>query len=112
MPDHTFDFLAQDETLIVTYNVTVTDGTTSATRPIVITVQGSNDIPIVTATTLTGAVTEGANPPTESVSKTISFTDADLNDVYNVTAVLKGTDYTGGPLGTLTGVVTTGYNDY
>ena len=51
LPDHTFDFLAQGETLTVTYNVTVTDGTTSATRPIVFTVTAATTFPLSPHTT-------------------------------------------------------------
>ena len=47
--DKNFDFLAEGETLTVTYNVTVTDnfGATS-TQPVTITITGSEDKPVIT----------------------------------------------------------------
>ncbi|MGY3574361.1 VCBS repeat-containing protein [Bradyrhizobium sp. USDA 4504] len=58
--DQTFDFLAQGETLTVTYNLTVTDNHgASSTKPITITITGTNDAPVVTAA-LTSTAAEGA----------------------------------------------------
>src|SRR5262249_11545585 len=49
-PDKTFDFLAAGETLTITYNVTVTDNTgASLTQPVMITITGSNDAPVLAA---------------------------------------------------------------
>ena len=79
LPDHTFDFLAQDETLIITYNVTVTDGTTSATRPIVITVTGTNDAPMITAHGDGAVESVDASAGNLTDSGTVSFTDVDLH---------------------------------
>src|SRR6185437_12446878 len=45
--DKTFDFLAQGETLTVTYNVTVSDGTASFIEPVSFTVTGTNDAPVL-----------------------------------------------------------------
>ena len=83
-----FDFLAEGETLTVTYNVTVTDnfGATS-TQPVTITITGSEDKPVITPAVQSGLVTEdtdGAaneNAETHHQSGTINFTDVDLTDV-------------------------------
>ncbi len=86
--DKNFDFLAEGETLTVTYNVTVTDnfGATS-TQPVTITITGSEDKPVITPAVQSGLVTEdtdGAaneNAETHHQSGTINFTDVDLTDV-------------------------------
>ena len=46
--DNNFDFLAKDETLTVTYNVTVTDNHgVSSTEPVTIIITGTNDAPVI-----------------------------------------------------------------
>ena len=46
--DSKFDFLAQNETLTLTYTATVTDSqNVSATRPITVTIHGTNDAPTI-----------------------------------------------------------------
>nr|WP_276540315.1 VCBS domain-containing protein [Bradyrhizobium elkanii] len=58
--DQTFDFLAQGETLTITYNLTVTDNHgASSTKPVTITITGTNDAPVVAAA-LTSTAAEGA----------------------------------------------------
>src|SRR5262249_50792799 len=50
--DNTFDFLAANQTLTITYNVTVTDNTgASSTKPVTITITGTNDVPVIAADT-------------------------------------------------------------
>ena len=89
--DSAIDFLAQGETLTVTYNVTLTDNNgASITQPLTLAVAGTgiNDAPTIIAdsTTATGAITETANTTgssaTDSVSGTIAFADVDLNDTH------------------------------
>jgi VCBS repeat-containing protein len=75
----------------------------------VVTINGSNEAPVIAAaaTTATGAVTEDANvdPVTNnlSTSGTVGFTDVDLIDTHSVTAVAQGNNY----LGTFTPTLTT-----
>ena len=59
--DKNFDFLAEGETLTVTYNVTVMDnfGATS-TQPVTITITGSEDAPVITSSAQAGSATEMA----------------------------------------------------
>ena len=96
--DKTFDFLAQGETLTITYNVTVA----GSTMPAVTIVTGTNDTPVITGAS-SNAFTELANPsqpnPTgsntpDTVSGTISFADVDLTDRPLVTAAFKSFSYT------------------
>jgi VCBS repeat-containing protein len=63
--DKDLDFLAQGETLQVTYNVAVTDsaGATSNIQMVTITVTGTNDVPVVTAAQATGDAIEGVAAP-------------------------------------------------
>src|SRR5262249_3331582 len=66
---------------------------------------GTNDVPVVTAQDLIGAVTEQITPAGNLAdSGTITFTDVDLTDVHLVSAT--GTPI-GSVLGTLTGVKNT-----
>ena len=81
--DHTFDFLAQGETLTVTYDVTVG----GVTKQAIITITGTNDTPVITSGAQSGAVTEDVdlsaneNAETHHQSGTITFTDVDLSDI-------------------------------
>ncbi|MBV5304987.1 MAG: VCBS domain-containing protein, partial [Chlorobium sp.] len=120
--DSAIDHLAADETLTQTYAVTVTDTAgATATKNVVITINGMNDAPIVEATNVTGVVTEMDTTPVGDLtsSGTISFTDADLIDVHSISVVTASagalgmlmptitTDTTGSGLG---GVVTWNYS--
>ena len=79
--DSNFDFLAATETLTVTYNVTVTDnnGLTS-TKPVTITITGTNDAPIAVADSAGG---------TENQTLTIDVlaNDTDVDDGHVFTLV-------------------------
>ncbi|MFE8878073.1 VCBS domain-containing protein, partial [Cobetia amphilecti] len=83
-----FDYLAADETLTLTYAVTVTDtaGATD-TQNVVITITGSDDAPVIS--TDAGAVAEDG---TQKVSGTLTATDADNADLAFVAAT-DGSDY-------------------
>ncbi len=108
--DQRLDFLAQNETLTVTYNVTVTDGLGhDLPQQVVITLTGSNDPPTITVGAGdhdSGAVKEDTNPDVSNNLKsdgTLSFSDVDLTDTHSVTNVTASA----GALGTLTADVTT-----
>ena len=88
--DKTFDFLAQGETLTITYDVTVG----GVTKPAIITVTGTNDTPVITSGAQSGAITEETNlhqpNPTGSsdldkANGAVTFTDVDLSDHHQVT---------------------------
>ena len=76
VPDSQFDFLAEDETLTLTYTATVNDHHGGlVTKPISVTVTGANDVPTLAA---------------ESAGK---LTDTAANDSFgNLTGTLDGSD--------------------
>jgi VCBS repeat-containing protein len=103
------EYLAKDETKVETFTFNVEDGQGgSVERTVSVTVTGTNDVPVVEATDVTGAVTElvtATGNLTDSGS--IAFTDVDLTDVHSVGTVTASS----GALGSLTASVTTGTND-
>src|SRR5919206_428589 len=106
--DAALDQLAAGQTVHETYTITLDDGHGGVvTRDVVITITGSNDVPVIGAAVLTGAVTEDATPPAETGSEsaggTIAFSDVDLTDGHVVTAAFKSSDYAG-QLGSLSAV--------
>ena len=103
--DATFDFLAAGETLVVTYNVTISDGHGgTASQPVTLTVTGTNDAPTIVAgsTTATGAISELANTTgssaSDSASGTIAFKDVDLDDTHSVSQAAPTFSWSGGTL--------------
>lgn len=87
VPDRDFDFLAQGETLTVTYDVTVTDDHgVSSTQPVAFTVYGSEDKPVIISGAQSASVIEDAdhdpneNTEIHSSSGLIRFRDVDLSD--------------------------------
>ena len=94
-PDHYFDYLADTETVTLTYTVQVDDhhgGFTS--QNVVITVTGTNDAPIVAASS--GAFTELAgtgNAALDHAGGSITFADLDLSDRPTVSASFTGYTY-------------------
>ena len=90
--DKTFDFLAQDETLTITYNVTVTDEHgAAATQPVIVTVTGTNDPPTITSTAAATraclsereyAAAQSGDSIADQTGGTITFRDVDLTDTH------------------------------
>ena len=103
----TFDYLAVGEQLTLTYTVRATDSSAPLAfddQTLTITVTRTNAAPIVSATDVTGAVTEQVTPAGNLTdSGTISFTDVDLTDIHSLSAVRPST----GALGSLTASVST-----
>ena len=59
VPDSAFDFLADGEILTLTYTATVDDGHGGIiTKPLTVTVTGSNDAVAITSARADGAITE------------------------------------------------------
>jgi VCBS repeat-containing protein len=87
--DGAFDFLAYGEILTLTYTATVDDGHGGVvTKPITVTVTGSNDTAEITSEAQTAALTErpdthGSAAP-DTASGAITFIDADLSDTHDV----------------------------
>jgi VCBS repeat-containing protein len=105
--DSAIDFLAQGETLTVTFNVTVTDNHGgSITQPLTVTIAGTgtNDTPVIIAasTTATGAITEltdtTASAVSDSIGGSIAFKDVDLDDTHTVRQATPSFTWSGGDL--------------
>jgi len=64
-----------------------------ATQTVTITITGTNDPPVITASLESGAVSEDALPTTAAGA--IDFTDVDLADVHSVSATPAGGGYLG-----------------
>src|SRR5262249_15390359 len=80
------------ETLKITYNVTVTDGSgASSSQPMTVTIIGTDDAPVMSTTS--NAFTAGTTT-LDTVSGTISFTDVDLTDRPVASAVFTSFTYT------------------
>ncbi|MGL4488051.1 MAG: beta strand repeat-containing protein, partial [Rhizobiaceae bacterium] len=100
-----FDFLAVGESIVLTYVISATDGTSSDTQTVVITITGSNDAPSITAQDLVGGVTEGNSTGALTDTGTLSFSDVDLTDTHSVSSSYVGTTHSV-QLGTLTATQT------
>jgi VCBS repeat-containing protein len=94
-PDHYFDYLADGEAVTLTYTVEVDDNHGGVTtKDVVITVNGANDGPVVTATN--AAFTEMAgtgNAALDHAGGSITFADLDLSDRPDVSAPFAGYTY-------------------
>jgi VCBS repeat-containing protein len=99
-------FLAADEHLHDTFTVKVTDQYgASDTHDVTITIQGTNDVPVVAKTDVSGAVTEMITPVGNLTdSGTIAFTDVDLSDSHHIDPTIT---HSQGAKGSLTASVTT-----
>jgi VCBS repeat-containing protein len=87
----------------VSYTISDNHGGVSSST-LTVTVNGTNDAPVVDATDVTGAVTELVTPIGNLTdSGTIGFTDVDLSDSHTVSAVTASA----GALGALTSTITT-----
>jgi VCBS repeat-containing protein len=110
-PDSAFDFLADGETLALTYTATVNDGHGGVvTSPITITVTGSNDTAEITSEPQTATLSEsalGGETLAGSAGGAITFIDVDLTDTH--TATIKGVSVTGVATGLANGVIDLGW---
>ena len=102
--DHHFDFLADGETLELTYTIQVTDSSgaasgesTTDTSTVVVTITGTNDTPDITFADLTGAVTEDASTSAEGAPadqvNTLTLSGSYATD-DTVTATVNNVDIT------------------
>ena len=94
--DGLLDFLGDDDQLTLTFAVQVDDGQGgTASQNVVLTINGTEDVPVVTTTNNSFAELPGTNNPnTNSVSGTINFNDVDLSDQPSVTTAFSGYTYT------------------
>ena len=86
--DGLLDFLGDDDQLTLTFAVQVDDGQGgTASQNVVLTINGTEDIPVITSGAQSGAVTEiidnavGENVTVHHQSGTVTFTDVDLSDI-------------------------------
>lgn len=97
--------LAQGQSASDVFNYTLRDaaGATSSST-LTITITGTNDLPVVAAADVTGAVTEQVTPAGSlNDSGAIAFADVDLTDAHGISVITPSA----GALGTLTASVTT-----
>ena len=81
--DETFDFVAGNESLILTYQIEAEDSLgATATTDITITINGLNDAPDIQVVDVTGNITEGT---TLTDNGSVTFTDVDLTDTPTAT---------------------------
>ncbi len=100
------DLIAANSMTSNTVSVLINNSTFSAypTTTATITINGTNDAPLVDATDVAGSVTELLTPIGNLTdSGTINFTDADLADSHSISSVTPSV----GALGTLTPTITT-----
>lgn len=96
--------LAKDETVKHTFKWQAEDshGALSTVDTVIITVTGTNDLPVVAYSDLTAAVTELVTPVDSlSDSGTINFTDANSDDIHTISSITPSY----GSLGALTAYV-------
>jgi VCBS repeat-containing protein len=91
--DNDFDFLARNQTLVLTYDIKVFDNHGgSAIQTVKITVTGTDDKPVITATAV-ATVTEQANKTLsfsmDTVHVALAFTDVDLANTGHTATVLS-----------------------
>src|SRR5262249_14360240 len=85
------DFLGAGQKLTIIYDVTVTDDSgVSSTRPVTITVIGTNDAPVAVADVAAGKEDTPPNPVSGNLLA--NDTDVDILDTHTVSAVANGTD--------------------
>ncbi|SFG94615.1 type I secretion C-terminal target domain (VC_A0849 subclass) [Ensifer sp. OV372] len=96
------DSLQAGQKLTQTYDVTVDDGHGgTATQTVTITITGTNDAPVITSDTQSGAVTEiadkatGENTATHTQGGTIGFSDVDTLDNHSASFTANGNGYLG-----------------
>lgn len=97
IPDMDLDYLAFNETLTVSYNIKVADGSTSSTQTVSVVITGANDAPVITSGPESASLSEqpgvtGSQAPdtTSPVpTGTLSFNDVDLSDTHSVSVVLS-----------------------
>ncbi|MES2602407.1 MAG: VCBS domain-containing protein [Pseudomonadota bacterium] len=93
LPDHLFDFLADNENLTLTYDVTVTDNNgVSSTKQVTVQVGAANDKPVISIIDASAAVQEDVGPVGGFLkdSGAVTFTDTDLTDTHTAHVAYNG----------------------
>ena len=88
-PDSSFDFLAEGQTLTVSYTITVTDNSNvSSSQPVTFTITGSNDAPVVDAHNATLSYTENHAPA--AIDAALTLSDVDSATLGSATVQISG----------------------
>ena len=101
--DKSFDYLAAGQQVTLTYTVQVDDHNGGVvTTPVIVTINGADDAPVITSGAQSGAITElanttGSTTPPDTASGTVTFTDSNLSDTHAVT--ITGVQTSGATLG-------------
>ncbi len=104
LADADADFLAAGETITLEVTVTVTDSNgSSADQIVTVTINGTNDGPVVEGDVLAASVEEDAGP--HSVGGSFDVADVDLTDAHVVDWDVTGEDIDLGELGTFNAVL-------
>jgi len=91
--DEELAYLAEGQSLLQRYVVTIDDGNGGTTQQLVnVTIVGTNDAPVITAAAANGATVEDG---AVTASGAIAFADVDLRDGHTVSSVAAGTGYLG-----------------
>jgi VCBS repeat-containing protein len=92
-PDSELAYLAEGQSLLQRYVITLDDGNGGTTQQLVnVTIVGTNDAPVITAAVTEGVVTEDA---VLSTSGTFAFADVDLLDSHTVASAAAAAGYLG-----------------
>ena len=102
IPDKDLDYLSAGQTLTVDYNVKVSDGSTSSTQTVEVTITGANDAVAITSGPESASLTEqpntvGSPTPDTTPVQTLAFTDVDLADTHSVSVALDSAVWSANP---------------
>ncbi|MDP0561538.1 MAG: tandem-95 repeat protein [Candidatus Endonucleobacter sp. (ex Gigantidas childressi)] len=97
------DFLGEDETIILKYNVIGTDNSgsgnaASAGEEVTVTITGTNDQPVIDSITTTGTLVEGDGTDILSTTGALSFTELDSGDTVTISKSDTSITWNGGDL--------------
>src|SRR4051812_693454 len=91
--DHDFDFLSKNQTLVLTYNITVSDNHGgSVMQTVKITVTGTDDKPVINMTpvaTVTEQVNQTLSLSPDTAHVALNFTDDDLTNTGHTASVIS-----------------------
>ncbi|MDI1266841.1 MAG: VCBS domain-containing protein [bacterium] len=97
VPDQDLDYLAAGETLTVSYNVKVSDGSTSSTQTVSVDITGANDAVAMTSGPGSASLSEQAgvtgsaslDTTSPDPTGTLTYADVDVSDVHSVGVIVS-----------------------
>ena len=86
VPASAVEYLGAGQTKVESFTITLSDGNAGlVNRVVTVTITGTNDVPVVASTDVTGAVTELVTATGQITDTgTIAFTDVDVRDTHSV----------------------------